>query len=45
MVNHFSSKLIEKTVNELSKLPEIGKKSAMRQALDLLKKEASYSSN
>lgn len=36
---HFSSYLLEDAVNELSKLPGIGKRSAMRLALHLLKQE------
>ncbi len=43
MVNHYSSKLVEDTVTELSKLPGIGKRTAMRLALHLLKQEVSYS--
>jgi recombination protein RecR len=35
----FASKLLEDAVNELSKLPGIGKKTALRLALHLLKKE------
>ncbi len=34
----FSSKLVENAVNELSKLPGIGKKTALRMVLQLLKK-------
>src|SRR5690606_27269228 len=34
---HFSSKLIEEAVNEISKLPGIGKKTALRLVLFLLK--------
>ena len=37
IVNNFSSKLLETAVNELSKLPGIGKKSAVRLALHLLR--------
>lgn len=36
---HFSSKLIEEAVNEISKLPGIGKKTALRLVLFLLKEE------
>ena len=36
---HFSSYLLEDAVNELSKLPGVGKRSAMRLALHLLKQE------
>lgn len=43
MVNHYSSKLVEDTVTELSKLPGIGKRTAMRLALHLLKQEVSFS--
>ena len=43
MVNHYSSKLVEEAVNELSKLPGIGKRTAMRLALHLLKQEVSFS--
>lgn len=38
---NFSSSLLENAVNELSKLPGIGKKTALRLALYLLKKESS----
>lgn len=37
---NFSSSLLENAVNELSKLPGIGKKTALRLALYLLKKES-----
>lgn len=37
----FSSKLIEEAVNEMSKLPGIGKKTALRLVLHLLKEEES----
>ena len=37
--SQFSSKLLENAVNELSRLPGIGKKSALRLALYLLKQE------
>ena len=43
MVNHYSSKLVEEAVTELSKLPGIGKRTAMRLALHLLKQEVSFS--
>ncbi|MBN1650250.1 MAG: recombination protein RecR [Bacteroidales bacterium] len=43
MVNHYSSKLVEEAVNELSKLPGIGKRTAMRLALHLLKQDVTYS--
>jgi recombination protein RecR len=38
-MNSYSSKLVENTVNELARLPGIGKKTALRLALHLLKKE------
>jgi recombination protein RecR len=38
-MNAYSSKLLENAVNELSRLPGIGKKTALRLALHLLKKE------
>ncbi len=38
-MNSYSSKLLENAVNELSRLPGIGKKTALRLALYLLKKE------
>lgn len=38
---NFSSSLLENAVNELSKLPGIGKKTALRLALYLLKKDVS----
>jgi len=38
-VNSFPSKLVENAVDELSKLPGIGKKTALRLALYLLKKK------
>jgi recombination protein RecR len=37
--DHFPSKLLENAVNEFSKLPGIGKKTALRLVLHLLKKE------
>lgn len=39
----FSSQLIETAVNEFSKLPGIGKKTALRLVLHLLKQEESFS--
>ena len=39
MESHFSSSLLEKTVSELSKLPGIGRKTALRLALNILKRE------
>ena len=41
----FSSKLIEKAVNEISNLPGIGKKTALRLILHLLKQSESQSVN
>lgn len=38
-MNNFPSKLVEEAVGELSKLPGIGKKTALRLALHLLKKD------
>ncbi|MCD4731358.1 MAG: toprim domain-containing protein, partial [Bacteroidales bacterium] len=38
-MNSYSSKLVENTVNELARLPGIGKKTALRLVLHLLKKE------
>lgn len=38
-MNVFASKLVENAVNELSRLPGIGKKTALRLALYLLKKD------
>jgi recombination protein RecR len=40
----FSSKLIESAVNEFSKLPGIGKKTALRLVLHLLKQEENFTS-
>lgn len=42
-MNHYSSSLVEKAVNELSRLPGIGRKTALRLALHLLKKDVSVS--
>jgi recombination protein RecR len=39
---NFPSKLIENAVNEISKLPGIGKKTALRLALHLLKQKESF---
>jgi len=44
-VNEYSSKLLEAAVNELSRLPGIGKKSALRLALYILHEEPSYAEN
>jgi recombination protein RecR len=38
-MNSYSSKLLEEAVNELSRLPGIGRKTALRMALHLLKQE------
>lgn len=38
-MNSYSSKLVESAVNELARLPGIGKKTALRLVLHLLKKE------
>jgi recombination protein RecR len=38
-MNSYSSRLVENAVNELSRLPGIGKKTALRLVLHLLKKE------
>ncbi|MDN5200523.1 recombination mediator RecR [Fulvivirgaceae bacterium BMA10] len=42
---HFSSKLIEDAVHEISKLPGIGKKTALRLVLHLLKEEKESTEN
>lgn len=39
MDTHFNSRLLEKSVSELSKLPGIGRKTALRLALHLLRKD------
>ncbi|RLD55147.1 MAG: recombination protein RecR [Bacteroidetes bacterium] len=44
-MNTYSSKLVENAVNELSRLPGIGKKTALRLALHLLKKENIIANN
>lgn len=41
----FSSKLIESAVNEFSKLPGIGKKTALRLVLHLLKQDENFTTN
>lgn len=41
-MNTYSSKLLENSVNELSKLPGIGKKTALRLALHILKENNNY---
>lgn len=42
-MDHYSSTLVENAVNELSRLPGIGRKTALRLALHLLKKDVSIS--
>ena len=42
-MNNFPSKLVEDAVNELAKLPGIGKKTALRLVLHLLKKDKDIS--
>ena len=44
-MNTYSSKLVENAVSELSRLPGIGKKTALRLALHLLKKDKAISDN
>ena len=44
-MNSYSSKLVENAVSELSRLPGIGKKTALRLALHLLKKDKAISDN
>lgn len=44
-MNDYSSKLLESAVSELSRLPGIGKKTALRLALQILKENASYAEN
>ncbi len=41
-MNSYSSKLVENTVNELARLPGIGKKTALRLVLHLLKKDENF---
>lgn len=41
MTNEYPSQLLERAINEFSKLPGIGKKTAMRLALHLLRQEES----
>ncbi len=41
----FPSRLVENAVNEISKLPGIGKKSALRLVLHLLKEDANFTQN
>jgi recombination protein RecR len=42
-MNQYPSKLIEEAVNQFSKLPGVGKKSALRYVMFLLKKDDSFS--
>jgi recombination protein RecR len=42
-MNNYSSKLLDNAVNELSKLPGIGRKTALRLVLHLLKKDSKFS--
>jgi recombination protein RecR len=44
-MNIYSSKLVENAVSELSRLPGIGKKTALRLALHLLKKDKAIANN
>ncbi len=44
-MNEYSSKLLEATVHELSRLPGIGKKTALRLALHILREDAVYARN
>lgn len=44
-MNDYSSKLLESAVSELSRLPGIGKKTALRLALHILKEDAIYADN
>ena len=44
-MNDYSSKLLESAVAELSRLPGIGKKTALRLALHILKEDALYADN
>jgi len=41
-MNSYSSKLVENTVNELARLPGVGKKTALRLVLHLLKKDENF---
>ena len=45
IVNEYSSKLLEAAVNELSRLPGIGKKTALRLALFILREDTSFAEN
>ncbi len=44
-MKQFSSKLIEKAVSEIAKMPGIGKKSALRMVLFILKEDLQYAQN
>ena len=44
-MNEYSSKLLETAVNELSRLPGIGKRSALRLALHILREEPGLAEN
>ena len=44
-MNDYSSKLLESAVSELSRLPGIGKKTALRLALQILKENVTYAEN
>jgi recombination protein RecR len=44
-LNEYSSKLLENAVNELSRLPGIGKRTALRMALFVLKEDPVYAEN
>ncbi|MBC8320219.1 MAG: recombination protein RecR [Bacteroidetes bacterium] len=44
-MNNYSSKLLESAVAELSRLPGIGKKTALRLTLHILKEDATYAEN
>lgn len=44
-MNDYSSKLLESAVAELSRLPGIGKKTALRLALHILREDAAYADN
>ena len=44
-MNEYSSKLLEIAVTELARLPGIGKKTALRLALYILKEDASFAEN
>lgn len=44
-MNEYSSKLLESAVNELSRLPGIGKKTALRLSLFILREEKAFAHN